>query len=104
MDYFAVITPLKEALEPKMTLLDAKFVPCVLMHFKWMEEDTTKQPYLKEEVYKKKTASEAASILASKYRCGLFLIIHNYFFINIITLLLIMVARNLFPFILTASC
>ncbi|KAJ8716097.1 hypothetical protein PYW08_013382 [Mythimna loreyi] len=62
------ITPLKETLEPKMTLLEAKFVPCVLMHFKWIEEDKAKQPYLKDEVYKKQTASDAASILASKYR------------------------------------
>lgn len=51
-----------------MTLLEAKFVPCVHMHFKWLEEDKTKQPYLKDEVYQKKTASDAASILASKYR------------------------------------
>ncbi|KAJ8713500.1 hypothetical protein PYW07_013870 [Mythimna separata] len=62
------ITPLKETLEPKMTLLEAKFVPCVLMHFKWTEEDKIKQPYLKDEIYQKKTPSDAAGILASKYR------------------------------------
>ncbi|XP_021181445.3 tether containing UBX domain for GLUT4 [Helicoverpa armigera] len=62
------VTPLKETLQPKMTLLDAKFVPCVHMHFKWIEEDKMKQPYLKDEIYQKKTASDAASILASKYR------------------------------------
>ncbi|CAH0584307.1 unnamed protein product [Chrysodeixis includens] len=61
-------TPLKESLEPKMTLLDAKFVPCVHMHFKWTEEDPQKQPYLKDDVYNQKTASDAAFILASKYR------------------------------------
>lgn len=66
--FHTFITPLKETLDPKMTLLDAKFVPCVHMHFKWIEEDKTKQPYLKDEIYEKKTASDAASILASKYR------------------------------------
>ncbi|XP_026730511.1 tether containing UBX domain for GLUT4 isoform X2 [Trichoplusia ni] len=61
-------TPLKETLEPKMTLLDAKFVPCVHLHFKWTEEDPKKEPYLKDDVYSKITASDAACILASKYR------------------------------------
>ncbi|XP_014368869.2 tether containing UBX domain for GLUT4 [Papilio machaon] len=60
-------TPLKEPLDPSMTLLEAKFVPCVLMHFKWTEENGGK-PYLKEDIYLKKTSSDAASILASKYR------------------------------------
>ncbi|CAG4947717.1 unnamed protein product [Parnassius apollo] len=60
-------TPLKEPLDPKMTLLEAKFVPCVHMHFKWAEEKSG-GPYLKEEIYLKKTSSDAASILASKYR------------------------------------
>ncbi|KAJ0178277.1 hypothetical protein K1T71_006100 [Dendrolimus kikuchii] len=60
-------TPIKETLDPKMTLLDAKFVPCVHMHFKWMEDDPSER-YLKEEVYLKKTSSDAAGILASKYR------------------------------------
>ncbi|XP_052741641.1 tether containing UBX domain for GLUT4 isoform X2 [Bicyclus anynana] len=60
-------TPLKETLDPKMTLLEAKFVPCVHMHFKWLE-DSTHPLYLKEEIYTKKTSSDAASILASKYR------------------------------------
>ncbi|CAK1586163.1 unnamed protein product [Parnassius mnemosyne] len=60
-------TPLKEPLDPKMTLLEAKFVPCVHMHFKWAEENSG-EPYLKEEIYLKKTSSDAASILASKYR------------------------------------
>lgn len=50
-----------------MTLLEAKFVPCVHMHFKWLEE-TGGQGYLKEEIYSKQTSSDAASILASKYR------------------------------------
>ncbi|XP_041987500.1 tether containing UBX domain for GLUT4 [Aricia agestis] len=60
-------TPLKETLDPKMTLLEAKFVPCVLMHFKWAD-DTCNQQYLKEEIYSQKTSSDAACILASKYR------------------------------------
>ncbi|XP_034831520.1 tether containing UBX domain for GLUT4 [Maniola hyperantus] len=60
-------TPLKESLDPKMTLLEAKFVPCVHMHFKWLEE-SAHAIYLKEEIYTKKTSSDAASILASKYR------------------------------------
>lgn len=60
-------TPLKETLDLNMTLLDAKFVPCVHMHFKWLEEDT-RQGYLKKEIYEKRTTSDAASILASKYR------------------------------------
>ncbi|XP_032520884.2 tether containing UBX domain for GLUT4 [Danaus plexippus] len=60
-------TPLKEMLDPKMTLLEAKFVPCVHMHFKWIEGGAV-EPYLKEEIYLKKTTSDAASILASKYR------------------------------------
>ncbi|CAB3251643.1 unnamed protein product [Arctia plantaginis] len=61
-------TPIKESLEPKMTLLDAKFVPCVHMHFKWSNQDTKNQLCLKEEIYSKLTAPDAASILASKYR------------------------------------
>lgn len=61
------ITPLKETLDPNMTLLEAKFVPCVHMHFKWLEEEANPK-YLKKEIYLKKTASDAASILASKYR------------------------------------
>lgn len=65
--YCAVTTPLKEILDPKTTLLDARFVPCVHMHFKWLEEKPG-QAYLKEEIYSKKTTSDAASILASKYR------------------------------------
>ncbi|XP_063828194.1 tether containing UBX domain for GLUT4 [Ostrinia nubilalis] len=60
-------TPLKETLDPNMTLIDAKFVPCVHMHFKWLD-DNENQTYLKEEIYSKKTSSDAASILASKYR------------------------------------
>ncbi|XP_045766666.1 tether containing UBX domain for GLUT4 [Maniola jurtina] len=60
-------TPLKESLDPKMTLLEAKFVPCVHMHFKWLEE-SAHATYLKDEIYAKKTSSDAASILASKYR------------------------------------
>ncbi|XP_059054017.1 tether containing UBX domain for GLUT4 [Achroia grisella] len=60
-------TPLKETLDPKSTLFDAKFVPCVHMHFKWLD-DHNGQPYLKEEIYLKSTNSDAASILASKYR------------------------------------
>ncbi|KAG6462699.1 tether containing UBX domain for GLUT4 isoform X2 [Manduca sexta] len=60
-------TPLKETLDPKMTLHDAKFVPCVHMHFNWLEENIN-QMYLKKEIYSKKTSSDAASILASKYR------------------------------------
>ncbi|CAH0729773.1 unnamed protein product, partial [Brenthis ino] len=60
-------TPLKEILDPKITLLEAKFVPCVHMHFKWLDEKPN-QSYLKEEIYCNKTTSDAASILASKYR------------------------------------
>ncbi|XP_068618408.1 tether containing UBX domain for GLUT4 [Battus philenor] len=60
-------TPLKEPLNPSTTLLEAKFVPCVHMHFKWSEENSS-GPYLKDEIYLKKTSSDAASILASKYR------------------------------------
>lgn len=60
-------TPLKETLDPKTTLLEAKFVPCVHMHFKWLE-DNSGPPYLKEEIYSKKTTNDAAYILASKYR------------------------------------
>ncbi|XP_039755286.1 tether containing UBX domain for GLUT4 isoform X1 [Pararge aegeria] len=60
-------TPLKESLDPAMTLIEAKFVPCVHMHFKWLE-DSEHPTYLKEEIYTKKTSSNAASILASKYR------------------------------------
>lgn len=62
-----------------MTLLEAKFVPCVHMHFKWLEESA--QPkYLKEEIYTKKTSSDAASILASKYRYVLIIIwLFNYY-------------------------
>ncbi|XP_047993433.1 tether containing UBX domain for GLUT4 [Leguminivora glycinivorella] len=61
------VTPLKETLDPNMTLLEAKFVPCVHMHFKWLQEEANPK-YLKKELYLKKTASDAASILASKYR------------------------------------
>lgn len=61
-------TPLKESLDPQMTLMEARFVPCVHMHFKWLEESPTKQSYLKEEIYLKTTPSDAAGILASKYR------------------------------------
>ncbi|XP_028031112.1 tether containing UBX domain for GLUT4 [Bombyx mandarina] len=60
-------TPLKETLEPKMTLLEARFVPCVHMHFKWLEESPDSL-YLKKEIYSNTTTSDAASILASKYR------------------------------------
>lgn len=47
--------------------MEARFVPCVHMHFKWLEEDFD-HTYLKEEIYAKTTTSDAASILASKYR------------------------------------
>ncbi|XP_047534689.1 tether containing UBX domain for GLUT4 isoform X1 [Vanessa atalanta] len=60
-------TPLKEDLDPNVTLLEAKFVPCVHMHFKWLEENSG-PPYLREEIYSKKTTNDAACILASKYR------------------------------------
>ncbi|XP_047504565.1 tether containing UBX domain for GLUT4 [Pieris napi] len=60
-------TPLKETLDPKTTLLDAKFVPCVHMHFRWLEHSNS-NGYLKDEIYLKQTSSDAASILASKYR------------------------------------
>ncbi|CAG9793879.1 unnamed protein product [Diatraea saccharalis] len=60
-------TPLKETLDPNMTLIEAKFVPCVLMHFKWTDEQG-EDTYLKAEIYTKKTSSDAAGILASKYR------------------------------------
>ncbi|XP_050664406.1 tether containing UBX domain for GLUT4 [Leptidea sinapis] len=60
-------TPLKKSLDPKTTLLEAKFVPCVHMHFRWLEENSGSQ-YLKQEIYSRKTSSDAASILASKYR------------------------------------
>lgn len=60
-------TPLKEILDSNTTLMDARFVPCVHMHFKWLEEKPG-QAYLKKEIYSKKTTSDAASILASKYR------------------------------------
>ncbi|XP_072947378.1 tether containing UBX domain for GLUT4 [Epargyreus clarus] len=60
-------TPLKESLDPQTTLLAARFVPCVHMHFKWLNDNSNRQ-YLKDEVYSKKTSSDAASILASKYR------------------------------------
>ncbi|XP_013190543.2 tether containing UBX domain for GLUT4 [Amyelois transitella] len=59
-------TPLKETMDPDMTLFDAKCVPCVHMHFKWAEDDG--KPYLREEIYAKQTSSSAASLLASKYR------------------------------------
>ncbi|XP_049874062.1 tether containing UBX domain for GLUT4 isoform X2 [Pectinophora gossypiella] len=62
-------TPLKEALDPNMTLLEAKFVPCVHMHFKWLEGMGSKT-YLKGEIYTRQTSSEAASMLASKYRAS----------------------------------
>ncbi|KAL0822516.1 hypothetical protein ABMA28_004567 [Loxostege sticticalis] len=61
-------TPLKETLDPKMTLIDAKLVPCVHMHFKLLDDGENEQSYLKEEIYSKKTTSDAARILASKYR------------------------------------
>lgn len=61
-----VTTPLKETLDLKTTLLEAKFVPCIHMHFKWVEEGIAS--YLKEDIYMKKTSSDAASILASRYR------------------------------------
>ncbi|KAJ2944380.1 hypothetical protein O0L34_g18382 [Tuta absoluta] len=63
-------TPLKETLDPKMTLLEAKFVPCVHMHFKWADDgaSTTTLKYLKDDIYSRQTSSDAASILASKYR------------------------------------
>ncbi|CAG4950150.1 unnamed protein product [Colias eurytheme] len=60
-------TPLKESLDPDTTLLDAKYVPCVHMHFRWLEENSG-QSYLKDDIYLKQTSSDAASILASKYR------------------------------------
>ncbi|CAK1556271.1 unnamed protein product [Leptosia nina] len=60
-------TPLKETLDPKTTLLDAKFVPCVHMHFRWLEDNSDTR-YLKDEIYLKQTSSDAAGILASKYR------------------------------------
>lgn len=63
----AVTTPLKENLDPEMTLLQANFVPCVHLHFKWWS-DTGSQICLKEEIYQQQTSSDAASILASKYR------------------------------------
>ncbi|KAI8426246.1 hypothetical protein MSG28_005153 [Choristoneura fumiferana] len=53
-------TPLKETLDPKITLLEAKFVPCVHMHFKWIQEEANAK-YLKEEIYSKTTSSDAAS-------------------------------------------
>jgi hypothetical protein len=62
-----VTTPLKEMLDPTMTLLQAKFVPCVHMHFKWLDDGFT-DTFLRDEIYSKKTTSDAASILASKYR------------------------------------
>lgn len=65
---FSVTTPLKETLDPKMTLIDAKLVPCVHMHFKLLDDGENEQSYLKEEIYSKKTTSDAARILASKYR------------------------------------
>ncbi|VVC86743.1 unnamed protein product, partial [Leptidea sinapis] len=65
-----ISTPLKKSLDPKTTLLEAKFVPCVHMHFRWLEENSGSQ-YLKQEIYSRKTSSDAASILASKYRNGL---------------------------------
>lgn len=65
--FYTFITPLKETLDPAMTLLEARFVPCVHMHFKWEEEDF-EEYYLKEDVYNNTTTSEAANILASKYR------------------------------------
>lgn len=61
-----VTTPLKDTLDPKTTLLQAKFVPCVHMHFKWTEEGIAS--YLNDDIYTKKTSSDAASILASRYR------------------------------------
>lgn len=67
IELFTVTTPLKETLDPKITLLEAKFVPCVHIHFKWIEEEANAR-YLKEEIYSKTTSSDAASILASKYR------------------------------------
>lgn len=66
--HVTVTTPIKESFEPKMTLLDAKFVPCVHMHFKWLNQDIKNQMCLKHEIYSKLTAPDAASILASKYR------------------------------------
>ncbi|KAI8426239.1 hypothetical protein MSG28_005153 [Choristoneura fumiferana] len=53
-------TPLKETLDPKITLLEAKFVPCVHMHFKWIQEEANAK-YLKEEIYSKTTSSDAAT-------------------------------------------
>lgn len=41
------------------------------MHFKWVEEDLEKT-FLKEEIYTKTTSSDAASMLASKYRYAIF--------------------------------
>lgn len=68
MNIVSDTTPLKETLDPKLTLIEAKFVPCVHMHFKWLEDGENSLYYLKEEIYTKKTTSDAASILASKYR------------------------------------
>ncbi|KAI8426248.1 hypothetical protein MSG28_005153, partial [Choristoneura fumiferana] len=56
-----VTTPLKETLDPKITLLEAKFVPCVHMHFKWIQEEANAK-YLKEEIYSKTTSSDAANL------------------------------------------
>ncbi|KAI8426249.1 hypothetical protein MSG28_005153, partial [Choristoneura fumiferana] len=56
-----VTTPLKETLDPKITLLEAKFVPCVHMHFKWIQEEANAK-YLKEEIYSKTTSSDAAKL------------------------------------------
>lgn len=62
----AVTTAVEEALGPQTTLQEAKFVPCVRMHFKWEEDGI--HGYLRDDVYTKLTSSEAAGLLASKYR------------------------------------
>lgn len=66
-DFQLYTTPLKESLDPKLTLVEAKFVPCVHFHFKWLTGDTSGR-CLKEDIYSKLTSGEAAGILASKYR------------------------------------
>lgn len=64
---FPVSTTYRGSLEPHMSLADAHFVPCVHLHFMSSEKENV-EPYLKDNVYANMTSSDAANILASKYR------------------------------------
>lgn len=60
-------TTCRGVFEANTTLLEANFVPCVLLHFKWINRDDNGR-CLRDDIYTNTTNSDAASILASKYR------------------------------------